>query len=68
MIRTKTYPLPLTIKAFTVPDIDGDYDVIINADLNDEAKERAFRHELSHIHNNDFENDCADDIEKERHK
>lgn len=56
MIRTKTIPLPLTIKGFTRPDMDGDYDVIINADLSDEAKLKAYRHEMQHILNNDFEN------------
>ena len=67
MIRLKELQLPATIRAFTVPDADGDYDIIINADLCDAAKLRAFKHEITHIANNDFAQGDADGIERERH-
>ena len=37
--------MPLTIRAFTVPDENGDYNIYINSDLSDEAKEEALKHE-----------------------
>lgn len=68
MIRLKELPLPATIRAFTVPDVDGDYDIIINADLCDAAKLRAFRHEITHIVNDDFSHESADEVEIKRHE
>lgn len=67
MIRLKELQLPAAVRAFTVPDLNGDYDIIVNADLSDEAKLKAFKHELSHILNNDFEKTDADSIEETRH-
>ena len=70
MIRTKTVPMPCSIRAFTRSDVNGDYDIIINADLSDEAKLRAYKHEMLHILNNDFENRqtvSIDSIEMIRH-
>ncbi len=46
--------MPLTIRAFTVPDANGDYNIYINNDLSEEAKERSLKHEKMHIENNDF--------------
>ncbi|MBO5857022.1 MAG: hypothetical protein J6Q87_02110 [Clostridia bacterium] len=46
--------MPLTIRAFTVPDANGDYNIYINNNLSDEAKKRSFEHEKKHIENNDF--------------
>lgn len=46
--------MPLTIRAFTVPDANGDYNIYINNDLSEEAKKRSFEHEKNHIENNDF--------------
>ncbi len=46
--------MPLTIRAFTVPDANGDYNIYINNDLSEEAKKRSFEHEKKHIENNDF--------------
>jgi hypothetical protein len=39
--------MPLTIRAFTVPDANGDYNIYINSDLSDEAKVTALKHEKS---------------------
>ncbi len=46
--------MPLTIRAFTVPDANGDYNIYINNGLSEEAKKRSFEHEKKHIENNDF--------------
>ena len=46
--------MPLTIRAFTVPDENGDYNIYINNNLSDEAKEKSLKHEKKHIENNDF--------------
>ncbi len=47
--------MPLTIRAFTVPDANGDYNIYINNDLSEEAKEKSLKHEKKHIEENDFE-------------
>ncbi|MBE6747898.1 MAG: hypothetical protein E7557_01555 [Ruminococcaceae bacterium] len=46
--------MPLTIRAFTVPDANGDYNIYINNDLSEEAKQKSLNHEKEHIENNDF--------------
>lgn len=57
--------MPLTIRAFTVPDENGDYNIYVNSDLSDEAKAEALNHEKAHIENNDFGSDeLARKIEK----
>ncbi len=57
--------MPLTIRAFTVPDENGDYNIYINSDLSDEAKAEALEHEKKHIENDDFTSgDLARKIEK----
>ena len=57
--------MPLTIRAFTVPDANGDYNIYINNDLSEEAKEKSLKHEKLHIENNDFSSsELARTIEK----
>ncbi|MBE6815344.1 MAG: hypothetical protein E7522_07865 [Ruminococcaceae bacterium] len=57
--------MPLTIRAFTVPDANGDYNIYINNDLSDEAKKKSLNHEKMHIENNDFSSsELARTIEK----
>ncbi len=46
--------MPLTIRAFTEVDANGDYNVYINSNLSEEAKRRSLMHEKRHIENNDF--------------
>ncbi|MBO7178757.1 MAG: hypothetical protein J6V78_00310 [Clostridia bacterium] len=59
--------MPLTIRAFTVPDANGDYNIYINNDLSDEAKKKSFEHEKMHIENNDFSSgELARVIERNR--
>lgn len=59
--------MPLTIRAFTLPDANGDYNIYINNSLSDEAKEKSLKHEKKHIENNDFSSsDLARVIERNR--
>mgnify|MGYP003297582699 CR=1 FL=1 len=46
--------MPLTIRAFTLPDANGDFNIYINEDLSDEAKKKSLAHEEKHIKRNDF--------------
>jgi Zn-dependent peptidase ImmA (M78 family) len=59
--------MPLTIRAFTLPDANGDFNIYINEALSDEAKRKSLAHEYLHIENNDFQkNEFARMIEEKR--
>jgi hypothetical protein len=47
--------MPLTIRAFTIPDANGDFNIYINEDLSDAAKKKSLEHEKTHINRNDFQ-------------
>ena len=50
---------------------DGEsyYTIVINENLSEEARERTFNHEISHIERGDFESDIPiDEIERMRHR
>ena len=49
MIFVREIELPIKIKGYTSPDIDGNYNVYINRDLDDTVKKKTLDHELSHI-------------------
>lgn len=59
--------LPNKVHEFVVPCPDG-YTIYINEKLDDEAREKAYRHALEHIEFNDFEKSDADWIEADRHR
>ena len=46
--------MPLTIRAFTVLDENGDFNIYINEELSDQTKRDALDHEMGHIKRNDF--------------
>ncbi|MBQ7638266.1 MAG: hypothetical protein IJS90_05155 [Clostridia bacterium] len=46
--------LPSAVRAFTLPDEQGDYNVYINSSLSDEQRKKSFQHELMHISRDDF--------------
>lgn len=46
------------------PNEDGIFTIIINSRLNCEQKMMAYQHALTHIMNDDFSKEYADDIEK----
>ena len=57
--------LPSHVRAFTVLDPQGDYNVYINEDMSYEQRLRSFAHEKRHIENDDFASDlCATEIER----
>ena len=53
-IIVRYIPLPVTVRAFTLPDSQGDYNVYINCDLSSEQQKKSFEHEMCHIENGDF--------------
>ena len=47
-------PLPLHVRAFTMMDAQGDYNVYINEAMSFEQRRRSFAHEKRHIEREDF--------------
>ena len=47
--------LPCSVRAFTVVDENGDYNVYLNSKLSHEQLRRSYKHELQHIQNRDFD-------------
>ncbi len=46
--------LPLTIRAYTSLDAEGNYNIYLNARLSPEMQKKAYEHELMHIKRDDF--------------
>ncbi len=59
MIFIREIKMPLTIRAFTIPDANGDFNIYINEDLSDAAKRKSLEHEKTHIKRNDFQKDIS---------
>ena len=55
-INIRILPLPGKIQSFVVYK-DDFYTIVVNECLNQTARMRAYRHELDHIENGDFESD-----------
>ena len=53
-IIIRTIPLPSAVRAFTVTDEAGDYNIYINSLLSFEQQQKSLRHEAVHIENGDF--------------
>lgn len=58
-IYIRKIPLPSGVRAFTVPDEQGDYNIYINSNLSFEQQCRSLEHETSHILRGDFMKDAA---------
>lgn len=56
-ILTRVIALPAGVRAMTVIDENGDYNIYINAALTREAAARAMRHEMRHIRQGHFNTD-----------
>ena len=54
--------LPGTISAYTVANPDFSYTVVLNSRLNYERQQKAYRHELNHIKNGDYDRRCSVDL------
>ena len=53
-IIVRLISLPLTVRAFTIPDEQGDYNVYLNCALSAEEQKKSLQHERRHIENGDF--------------
>lgn len=53
-IIVRLLPMPVGVRAFTLPDSEGDYNVYLNCRLSAEQQRRSLRHEKMHILRNDF--------------
>lgn len=64
-IFIRKIPLPFGVRAFTLPDSQGDYNVYINEKLSYEQQMKSLEHEKAHIDNGDFlSEDTACNIER----
>ena len=59
LLFVREIKMPLTIRAFTVPDANGDFNIYINEDLSDAAKRKSLEHEKRHITRNDFQKEFS---------
>jgi len=53
-MRTLLIEMPMAVRGFTRQDINGDYTIVINGLLSEEARYRTLQHELNHIKREDF--------------
>ncbi len=53
-IIVRIIDLPYWVRGQTVLDQSGNYNIYINARLSAEEQQKAYRHELSHIKDQDF--------------
>ena len=60
-IRVVLASMPARIRAYTVL-VDGYYTIVLNDDLSPVAKMRAYRHEVNHIMDGDFEKATSADM------
>ncbi|MBQ7688120.1 MAG: hypothetical protein IJT27_02760 [Clostridia bacterium] len=65
-IIIRTLELPPTVRAFTLPDAQGDYNIYLNCALSSEQQQKSLLHEREHISRGDFEKTLsAAQIERE---
>ena len=67
-IITRIEDLPCSTNAVTVMDVNGDYNIYINAKLSKIEQRKAYQHELEHICRNHFYDHksasvCEDEVE-----
>ena len=58
-------PLPKHVRGFTIPDENGDYNIYLNAALDDAELVKAYDHEVEHIERGHFGDDIKTVQEKE---
>lgn len=56
-IFIRSVPLPSTVRAVTLPNDDGTFDIYINSNLPEELQHNALTHKLKHIRKAHFYND-----------
>lgn len=57
MVFIREIKMPLSVRAFTMLDNNGDFNIYVNMDLSEEAKKKSLEHEKTHIKRNDFYKD-----------
>lgn len=61
-LAARLIDLPTTIRAYTVQDTEGNYNIYVNARLSHEARLEAYKHEIKHIKNDDFSRQKSADL------
>ena len=61
MITSFVTPLPGRIRSYVVRK-DDYLTIVVNENLNVEARLKAYKHELDHINRGDFEKKCSSDL------
>ena len=56
-IFVRMIPLPEAVRAVTLPNDDGTFDIYINSNLPEELQQKALQHELEHIYKDHFYNE-----------
>lgn len=66
-ILIRLIDLPGSVRAFTMPDQDGDFNVYVSTRLNFHEQKKAASHEIGHILRGDFDMDNVNVIETVAH-
>lgn len=54
--------LPYALKAYTMPNVDGSFTILLNSRHTHEQHLRSYHHEMTHIENGDFDRRCTADL------
>ena len=67
-IFTYYVDMPATIRSFVVSNSDMSFTIVINSRIGSEQQLLAYKHEIEHIKNGDYDKHCsADSIELSAH-
>lgn len=61
-VNTVLADLPCSIAAYTISNADMSYTIVLNSRLNHERLLKAYRHEIDHINNGDYDKRCSADL------
>ena len=68
-VTTRLINLPTTVRAFTTRDTEGDFNIYLNARMNNIQRLGAYQHEMKHIEGDDFYKEGSiDAIEAHLHR
>lgn len=54
--------LPHALKAYTIPNADGSFTILLNSRHTHEQHLRSYHHEMKYIENGDFDRKCSADL------
>lgn len=66
-VNTIELNLPTSISAYVVSNADLSYTIVLNSCLSWERRRQAYKHEMEHIENGDYERKSVDLIEMYAH-